>query len=121
MAFVAIDIFRCAYVELGKGLKFKLRELDPSAVTDSLLPIPRSSRLMGRVLIAGGIGGLGHTGIQFAKKFGYRVAALGWGSGNAALAKKRTQSTVAPRSSARIPCGSTGTRVVPSGVTAFPG
>jgi D-arabinose 1-dehydrogenase-like Zn-dependent alcohol dehydrogenase len=35
-----------------------------------------------------GIGGLGHLGIQFAKKFGYRVAAIGRGSGNAALAKK---------------------------------
>jgi D-arabinose 1-dehydrogenase-like Zn-dependent alcohol dehydrogenase len=68
-----------------------------------------------------GIGGLGHRGIQFAKKFGYRVAALGRGSGNAALAKKRTQSTVAPRSSGRISCGSTGTWVVPSGVTASPG
>jgi hypothetical protein len=31
IAFVAIDIFRCACVALGKGLlKFKLRELDPS-------------------------------------------------------------------------------------------
>jgi D-arabinose 1-dehydrogenase-like Zn-dependent alcohol dehydrogenase len=35
-----------------------------------------------------GIGGLGHLGVQFAKKFGYRVAAVGRGSGNAALAKK---------------------------------
>ena len=35
-----------------------------------------------------GVGGLGHLGIQFAKKFGYRVAALGRGLGNAALAKK---------------------------------
>src|SRR6266849_10180292 len=35
-----------------------------------------------------GIGGLGHLGIQFAKKFGYRVAAVGRGSGNAVLAKK---------------------------------
>jgi len=35
-----------------------------------------------------GIGGLGHLGIQFAKKFGYRVAAVGRGPGNAALAKK---------------------------------
>src|SRR5260370_25112799 len=32
---------------------------------------------MGRVLVAGGIGGLGHMRMQFAKKFGYRVAALG--------------------------------------------
>ncbi len=35
-----------------------------------------------------GIGGLGHLGIQFAKKFGYRVAALSRGPDNAALAKK---------------------------------
>jgi len=35
-----------------------------------------------------GIGGLGHLGIQFAHKFGYRVAAIGRGPGNAALAKK---------------------------------
>jgi len=35
-----------------------------------------------------GIGGLGHLGIQFAKKFGYRVAAVGRGSDKAALAKK---------------------------------
>src|SRR5690349_18968726 len=35
-----------------------------------------------------GIGGLGHLGIQFAKKFGYRVAAIGRGGENAALAKK---------------------------------
>src|SRR2546426_9627460 len=35
-----------------------------------------------------GIGGLGHLGIQFAKKFGYRVAAVGRGPDNAALAKK---------------------------------
>ena len=35
-----------------------------------------------------GIGGLGHLGIQFANKFGYKVAANGRGSENAALAKK---------------------------------
>jgi D-arabinose 1-dehydrogenase-like Zn-dependent alcohol dehydrogenase len=35
-----------------------------------------------------GIGGLGHLGIQFANKFGYKVAAIGRGSENAALAKK---------------------------------
>jgi D-arabinose 1-dehydrogenase-like Zn-dependent alcohol dehydrogenase len=35
-----------------------------------------------------GIGGLGHLGIQFANKFGYRVAAVGRGPQNAALAKK---------------------------------
>jgi len=35
-----------------------------------------------------GIGGLGHLGVQFARKFGYRVAAIGRGPDNAALAKK---------------------------------
>jgi len=35
-----------------------------------------------------GIGGLGHLGVQFAKKFGYRVAAISRGADNAALAKK---------------------------------
>jgi D-arabinose 1-dehydrogenase-like Zn-dependent alcohol dehydrogenase len=35
-----------------------------------------------------GVGGLGHLGVQFAKKCGYRVAAIGRGAGTAALAKK---------------------------------
>jgi D-arabinose 1-dehydrogenase-like Zn-dependent alcohol dehydrogenase len=35
-----------------------------------------------------GIGGLGHLGIQFAAKFGYKVAAIGRGTENAELAKK---------------------------------
>jgi len=35
-----------------------------------------------------GVGGLGHLGIQFANKLGYKVAAIGRGPENAALAKK---------------------------------
>jgi len=35
-----------------------------------------------------GIGGLGHLGIQFANKFGYKVAAIGRGPENAPLATK---------------------------------
>jgi len=35
-----------------------------------------------------GVGGLGHLGIQFAAKFGYKVVAIGRGSENATLAKK---------------------------------
>ena len=35
-----------------------------------------------------GIGGLGHLGIQFANKFGYKVAAIGRGTETASLAKK---------------------------------
>ena len=35
-----------------------------------------------------GVGGLGHLGIQFAQKAGYRVVAVGRGSDNAPLARK---------------------------------
>jgi len=35
-----------------------------------------------------GIGGLGHLGLQFARKSGYRVAAIGRGAQNQALAKQ---------------------------------
>jgi D-arabinose 1-dehydrogenase-like Zn-dependent alcohol dehydrogenase len=35
-----------------------------------------------------GVGGLGHLGIQFAAKFGYRVVAIGRGAENAPLAAK---------------------------------
>jgi D-arabinose 1-dehydrogenase-like Zn-dependent alcohol dehydrogenase len=35
-----------------------------------------------------GIGGLGHLGVQFANKFGYKVAAVGRGPDTAALAKE---------------------------------
>ena len=47
-----------------------------------------SGALPGDLVAVLGIGGLGHLGIQFANKFGYQVAAIGRGSGNAALAKK---------------------------------
>ena len=42
----------------------------------------------GDLVAVQGIGGLGHLGIQFANKFGYKVAAIGQGSENAQLAKK---------------------------------
>lgn len=47
-----------------------------------------SGALPGDLVAVQGIGGLGHLGIQFANKFGYRVAAVGRGSENTALAKK---------------------------------
>jgi D-arabinose 1-dehydrogenase-like Zn-dependent alcohol dehydrogenase len=48
----------------------------------------RSGALPGDLVAVQGIGGLGHLGVQFANKFGYRVAAIGRGAENAALAKK---------------------------------
>jgi D-arabinose 1-dehydrogenase-like Zn-dependent alcohol dehydrogenase len=47
-----------------------------------------SGAVPGDLVAVQGIGGLGHLGVQFANKFGYRVAAIGRGSENGALAKK---------------------------------
>jgi D-arabinose 1-dehydrogenase-like Zn-dependent alcohol dehydrogenase len=47
-----------------------------------------SGALPGDLVAVLGIGGLGHLGIQFANKFGYKVAAVGRGSESAALARK---------------------------------
>src|ERR1700720_2499127 len=47
-----------------------------------------SGALPGDLVAVQGIGGLGHLGIQFASKFGYKVAAIGRGPESAALAKK---------------------------------
>jgi D-arabinose 1-dehydrogenase-like Zn-dependent alcohol dehydrogenase len=47
-----------------------------------------SGAMPGDLVVVQGIGGLGHLGIQFASKFGYKVAAIGRGPENAALAKK---------------------------------
>ena len=48
----------------------------------------RSGAVPSDLVAVQGIGGLGHLGIQFASKFGYRVAAIGRGAENAALAKR---------------------------------
>ena len=42
----------------------------------------------GSLVAVQGVGGLGHLGVQFASKFGYKVAAIGRGAESAALAKK---------------------------------
>jgi D-arabinose 1-dehydrogenase-like Zn-dependent alcohol dehydrogenase len=47
-----------------------------------------SGAMPGDLVAVQGIGGLGHLGVQFANKFGYKVAAIGRGSENAMLAKK---------------------------------
>jgi len=52
-----------------------------------------SGALPGDIVAVQGIGGLGHLGIQFANKFGYKVAAIGRGPESAALAKRLGAST----------------------------
>jgi D-arabinose 1-dehydrogenase-like Zn-dependent alcohol dehydrogenase len=47
-----------------------------------------SGALPGDLVAIQGMGGLGHLGIQFANKFGYKVAAIGRGVETAPLAKK---------------------------------
>src|SRR6202008_815715 len=47
-----------------------------------------SGALPGDLVAVLGIGGLGHLGVQYANKFGYKVAAVGRGPENAALSKK---------------------------------
>lgn len=47
-----------------------------------------SGAMPGDLVAVQGIGGLGHLGIQFANKSGYRVAAIGRGPENAPLAEK---------------------------------
>src|SRR5205809_6119169 len=47
-----------------------------------------SGAMPGDLVAVQGIGGLGHLGVQFARKFGYKVAAIGRGSENASLARK---------------------------------
>jgi D-arabinose 1-dehydrogenase-like Zn-dependent alcohol dehydrogenase len=47
-----------------------------------------SGAMPGDLVAVEGIGGLGHLGVQFANKFGYKVAAIGHGSGHQALAMK---------------------------------
>src|SRR5262249_35847047 len=47
-----------------------------------------SGAVTGDLVSVQGIGGLGHLGIQFVNKFGYKVAAIGRGSETASLAKK---------------------------------
>jgi D-arabinose 1-dehydrogenase-like Zn-dependent alcohol dehydrogenase len=47
-----------------------------------------SGALPGDLVAIQGMGGLGHLGVQFASKFGYKVAAISRGSETAALARK---------------------------------
>lgn len=56
----------------------------------------------GSLVAVQGVGGLGHLGIQFANKFGCKVAAIGRGSENAPLAKKLGASLYIDSQSANV-------------------
>jgi D-arabinose 1-dehydrogenase-like Zn-dependent alcohol dehydrogenase len=52
-----------------------------------------SGAFPGDLVAVEGVGGLGHLGIQFASKFGYKVAAIGHGPETGALARQLGAST----------------------------
>ena len=52
-----------------------------------------SGAMPGDLVAVQGIGGLGHLGIQFASKFGYKVAAIGRGPGKTRRSQKNWERT----------------------------
>ena len=58
------------------------------AGTTTFDALRRSGARPGDLVPVLGAGGLGHLAIQFGQKFGYKVAAIGRGSGSAALATR---------------------------------
>src|SRR6266852_42282 len=58
----------------------------------------RNGAMPGDLVAVQGIGGLGHLGVQFARKFGYRVAAISRGKETEPLAKKLCASPSRPAS-----------------------
>jgi D-arabinose 1-dehydrogenase-like Zn-dependent alcohol dehydrogenase len=78
-----------------QGLAAMPESLDPAEAAPLLCAgvttfnaLRHSGALPSDLVAVQGVGGLGHLGIQFAQKFGYKVAAIGRGPENAALAKK---------------------------------
>ena len=84
--------YMVAPVEALVPIPDSLSDVDAAPLLDAGVTtynaLRHSGAMPGDLVAVQGIGGLGHLGIQFANKFGYKVAAVGRGSENAALAKK---------------------------------
>ena len=84
--------YMVAPVEALVAIPDSLRDVDAApllcAGITTYNALRHSGAFPGDLVAVQGIGGLGHLGIQFANKFGYKVAAIGRGPENAALAKK---------------------------------
>jgi D-arabinose 1-dehydrogenase-like Zn-dependent alcohol dehydrogenase len=84
--------YMVAPVEALVAIPETLRDVDAApllcAGITTYNALRHSGAMPGDLVAVLGIGGLGHLGIQFANKFGYKVVAIGRGSENAALAKK---------------------------------
>jgi D-arabinose 1-dehydrogenase-like Zn-dependent alcohol dehydrogenase len=84
--------YMVAPVEALVAIPETLSDTDAAPLLDAgittFAALRKSGASPGDLVAVQGVGGLGHLGIQFANKFGYRVAAIGRGSENMALAKK---------------------------------
>jgi D-arabinose 1-dehydrogenase-like Zn-dependent alcohol dehydrogenase len=84
--------YMVAPVEALVSIPDSLRDVDAApllcAGITTYNALRHSGALPGDLVAVQGIGGLGHLGIQFANKFGYKVAGIGRGPENASLAKK---------------------------------
>ncbi len=84
--------YMVAPVEALVAIPDSLNDIDAApllcAGITSFNALRHSGAFPGDLVAVQGIGGVGHLGIQFASKFGYRVAAIGRGPETAPLAKK---------------------------------
>jgi D-arabinose 1-dehydrogenase-like Zn-dependent alcohol dehydrogenase len=83
--------FMIAPVEALVGIPDSLSAVDAAPLLCAGITtyncLRHAGALPGDLVAVQGIGGLGHLGIQFASKFGFKVAAIGRGSENAAIAR----------------------------------
>ena len=84
--------FLLAPVEALVPIPDSLSDIDAApplcAGSNTYNALRRAGAQPGDLVVVQGIGGLGHLGIQFANKFGYKVAAVGRGSHIESLARK---------------------------------
>ena len=84
--------YMVAPVEALATIPESLRDVDAApllcAGITTFNALRHSGAMPGDLVAVQGIGGLGHLGVQFANKFGYRVVAIGRGAENGAMAKK---------------------------------
>jgi D-arabinose 1-dehydrogenase-like Zn-dependent alcohol dehydrogenase len=84
--------YMLAPVEALVSIPDSLSDIDAApllcAGSNTYNALRRAGALPGDLVAVQGIGGLGHLGIQFANKFGYKVAAVGRGPQIESLARK---------------------------------
>jgi len=84
--------YMLAPIEALVSIPDSLSDIDAAplmcAGSNTFTALRRSGAMPGDLVAVQGIGGLGHLGIQFANKFGYKVAAVGRGTHIESLAMK---------------------------------